>query len=159
MVDNLSDSESYDANSLQSINEEDDSRAESNSPRVHNPKRSKTNLRYDFQPEIMIEPDSRLGSKDSKRQGNNNGVRVAKPTPQISKHYLNIDTRRMKKQKTLSAHSSKGPNKRVTKSSIKKSDTRTSKWSIHQGKGQGSPTRSKTIERKFTMSSSISSIR
>jgi len=67
------------------------------------------------------------------------------------------------KQKTLSEKRNKFSKKSTDKSSIKKSVTKTSRWSHYfrstQKGGQQSPGRSKTIEKKFTMSSSISSIR
>lgn len=79
-------------------------------------------------------------------------------------NYLNINTGNYKKQKTLSTNREKqGSKKPIDKSSIKKSNTRTSKWSQYMKSTQKgdnkSPNRSKTIERKFTMSSSISSIK
>ena len=78
-------------------------------------------------------------------------------------NFLNIDTSKYKKQKTLSAKRRKeGSKSKIDKSSIKKSETRTSKWSQYvkstQKGGNRSPVHSKTIERKFTLSSSISSI-
>ena len=66
------------------------------------------------------------------------------------------------KQNTFSDRNNK-KKKPTDKSSIKKSNTRTSKWSQYfrstQKGGKGSIANSKTIERKFTISSSISSIR
>ena len=65
---------------------------------------------------------------------------------------LNINIpKKVKKQKTLSNKGVKSKNYKT----LKKSTTRTSKWNMTNN----SPNRSKTIERKFTLSSSISSIR
>jgi hypothetical protein len=115
-------------------------------------KRSVTNLRFDFQPDIMIEVDDptkkhihqECSPKDMKSPGK----------------FLSTDPSKFKKQKTLSV---KREQKREDKQKIKKSETRTSKWSTFlkstQKGGKRSPCQSKTIERKFTISSSISSIR
>lgn len=76
--------------------------------------------------------------------------------------YLNINTKKVKKQHTLSTNRGQNSKKEVNKMGIKKMDTRTSKWSTNIKKAlkdAKSPNRSKTIERKFTLSSSISSIR
>lgn len=63
-LDTLSDSESYDDKSLPSINEEEDSHVESTSPRAHIKKRSVTNLRFDFNPDIMIETSPKKDRED-----------------------------------------------------------------------------------------------
>lgn len=94
---------------------------------------------------------------------NPNEAEQVKETNSPLGNYLNIETARYKKQKTLSANRKKeGSKSKIDKSSIKKSETRTSKWSQYlkstQKGGKRSPARSKTIERKFTLSSSISSI-
>lgn len=89
-----SQSESFE-NSLHSINEEDDSRAESTSPRARMKKRSVTNLRFDFQPDIMVEVDDptrkHIHQKCSPREMNSPGK------------FLSTDPSKFKKQKTLSA--------------------------------------------------------
>ena len=73
---------------------------------------------------------------------------------------LNLNVPKVKKQKTMSTtRNDKQTNK---KCSIKKSETKTSKWSTNVKnikKEFKSTARSKTIERQFTISSSISSIR
>lgn len=92
-----SDSESFDQNSLQSINEEDDSKAESASPRHKMKKRSITNLRFEFQPNILIEADTNIKDQDFKSSSSVvNGDRDIAESPK--KNYLNIDGGRMKKQ-------------------------------------------------------------
>lgn len=124
-------------------------------------KRSITNLRFEFQPEIMIEaPVNHNEDETASEKNPRNKVHPNSP----KENYLNINTGNYKKQKTLSAQREKqGSKKPIDKSSIKKSNTRTSKWSQYmkstQKGGNKSPNRSKTIERKFTMSSSISSIK
>lgn len=133
---------SYDENSLPSINEEDDSRAESNTPKGHIKKRSITNCRFEFQPDIQIEA----------------------PTPNKRKDKDDTQSCEQTKNRFVRSISSTTSGLKPTgkKCELKKSDTKTSKWSGNvksNSKMFKGSCRSKTIDRQFTLSSSISSIR
>lgn len=119
-------------------------------------KRSTTNLRFQFQPEILIEPsihkEEVLNDKIDSKGDNSSNI-----------NHLHIHANQYKKQKTLSEKRNKFSKKSMEKASINESVTRKSKWSQYirseQKGAQQSPGKAKKIERKFTMSSSISTIR
>lgn len=139
-------SQSYDEKSLHSINEVD-SLGESASPRTRVKKRSITNLRLVYQPTICILNDSSKSGSDEKQ---------AKHTP--NSKFLSTSPNKIKKQSTLSARRMMGNVKKTDKSQIQKSSTRTSNLRYSQKGVQQTSDQAKTIERRFTMSSSISSI-
>jgi hypothetical protein len=123
-------------------------------------KKSSSNMRFEFQPNIMIETSMNCGNNSDSEKNMRK-----KATPESHKNnYLNIKTSTYKKQKTLTTKREKqGSKNSCDKSSIKKSVTKSSKWGHYQKSSQKdvskSASRSKTLERKFTISSSISSIR
>ena len=81
---------------LHSINEVNDSRAESCSPKARKTtKRSSTNLRFDFSPKIEVMPESRVEKiQHDKRESEHS-------QEQVDEHLLNPDYHKMKKQNTL----------------------------------------------------------
>lgn len=94
-IDLESSSESYDQNSLPSIYEEDDSKAESNSPKTRMKKRSITNLRFEFQPNILVETDTPKKDEDMKSESS----RIHQnEVENLTNNYLNINVGKVKKQ-------------------------------------------------------------
>ena len=143
-----------DEKSLQSINEEDDSKTETVSPKGHLTKRSSTQMRFQFQPDICVEESTphKMADQDYDKHQTSKQLQA-----QNKENMLNLNIPKVKKQKTMSTtRNDKQSNK---KCSIIKSNTKTSKWTINIKKNAQSPLRSKTIERQFTISSSISSIK
>lgn len=94
-IDLESSSESYDQNSLPSIYEEDDSKAESNSPKARMKKRSITNLRFEFQPNILVEADTPWKDEDLRSDSSRVHQNEAE---NLTNNYLNINVGKMKKQ-------------------------------------------------------------
>ena len=124
-------------------------------------KRSSTHLRYDFQPDIMIEPTKVNKNDDEVDKNSQNDENISdsdsisnKQSENEENLFLNINVpAQMKKQKTLSNKGGKSKSKAKIQ---KKGTTKSSKWNVSNNQ---SPNHSKTIERKFTLSSSISSIK
>ena len=83
---------------MPSINEEEDSKAESNSPRANLKKRSITNLRFEFQPDIMVEASpNKEDQEDNKEVEFNESLnKDDKRNISPAHNYLNIRTNKYK---------------------------------------------------------------